>query len=776
MNVEERIGAARTFLAGKIPFLGFLALRMNPQPAHPKHGVDTMGISADGTLYYNEAFVEKLSKQELRFVLCHEVLHPALLCFERLLGKDFALWNCFPRGALVSGAWEPLEKLSLGSRLLTRSGMSRASENLHAREYAGPLVTVKAMGLEPLISTPEHEVLAFRRLNMGHYPIRMSENAEWIEVKNLRAKEHYLCVPRLKGTFTGGSLDLRKYAKEGRWGEGDTAHNCRRFDFPLTKETAWLLGLYVAEGGTHGESVRFTLCGDEIDLAGRIKEIGGSLGYATAESFFEDRNGMRISIGSSLLSRMFEEVAGNGSKNKRIPDCILFHENEHLLRSFLQGYQEGDGWQGPQGSWEAGTACKVLALQIQLAWARLGRLAKLYMRPQKDRSIRGIFIQGGAPFWWISVHEGLASQRDMNGRKVRCTSHRWRKMEEFILTPILEVTEADFVGKVYNIATPDHTYVISNALVHNCAHDYAINQIIMEFCANPMLKGLIQMPSDGLLADEFKNMSAEEIYEDLLKNAKKVRVWCLSGDVRPDLSSSSDGKSAAQGDQSAQSRLQRAWQIAVAGAAQAHEEQMGRGSLPGGLRILINEMLEPKIAWTDLLSRWLGETAGAPELTYMRPSRRSEAAGEILIGRKKTFYPEVTVLWDTSGSMAGEEKKIFPEVGHMCEELDFRLRVMIIDADIHADLEDVEDAQEIAEAVAGGGGSDFCPAFVRLDEEGNDSVVIAFTDGFIGVPKTQPETLKGVLWVLTDGGIDPTRGKWGQVLRLDSKKENGTWE
>ena len=76
---------------------------------------------------------------------------------------------------------------------------------------------------------------------------------------------------------------------------------------------------------------------------------------------------------------------------------------------------------------------------------------------------------------------------------------------------------------------------------------------------------------------------------------------------------------------------------------------------------------------------------------------------------------------------------------------------------------------------AGGGGSNFIPAFDRLDEERNDSVVIAFTDGYINVPATMPESLKGVVWVLTQGGCDPTKGKWGHVLRLDGD-DNGEWE
>jgi predicted metal-dependent peptidase len=317
-------------------------------------------------------------------------------------------------------------------------------------------------------------------------------------------------------------------------------------------------------------------------------------------------------------------------------------------------------------------------------------------------------------------------------------------------------------------------------LLFNVAHDFAVNQIIKDFItADKNISGAVSLPAGGLQDDKYRQDSAEEIYEKLLSKAIRIPAsggGPLAGDCRPDLSSTQAGQDAARGDQSAEGKIARDWQLAIATARQMHEQLKGRGTLPSGLQILIDEMLEPKIAWTALLSRWLGETAGKPDLTYLRPSRRSESVGELLIGRRKTFYPEVTVLWDTSGSMTGEEKRIFPEVAAMCEELDLRLRVIIIDAAIHADLEDVTEAQTIAENLKGGGGSDFCPAFHKLDEESNDSVVVAFTDGCIGVPQTMPETLKATLWILTESGMDPTRGKWGTVLRLDNDLKNGKWE
>ena len=321
----------------------------------------------------------------------------------------------------------------------------------------------------------------------------------------------------------------------------------------------------------------------------------------------------------------------------------------------------------------------------------------------------------------------------------------------------------------------------------NVAHDFVINLIIQEFITSGRgMAAKVRLPPGGLLDTKYDGMSAEEVWEALPKMSspgggpggkpgeKGEDFGGIGQDCRPDLSSTKNGQKAGRGDSSAQERLAREWKTAVVAAAQVHEEQKGRGSLPGGLRIMIDEMLNPKRHWLSIINQWLGENAGDLDLTYMRPSRRSQAAGEILIGRRRKNYPDVTVFWDTSGSMFGEEKKIFPEVQQICEELDLTIRVILIDSAIHADLTEVTEAIQVAEAMSGGGGSDFRPAFDLLDEERNTSVVIAFTDGYIGVPETMPECLKGVVWVVTSGGVDPTRGKWGQALRLDPD-DNGTW-
>ena len=75
--------------------LGFFAellFNLNIKQASANSGVDTM--ATDGkSIMYNADFVNKLSEQEVSFVLIHELMHNANFHFGRQFGKDHDLWN-----------------------------------------------------------------------------------------------------------------------------------------------------------------------------------------------------------------------------------------------------------------------------------------------------------------------------------------------------------------------------------------------------------------------------------------------------------------------------------------------------------------------------------------------------------------------------------------------------------------------------------------------------------------------------------------------------------
>ena len=86
----DKLIKARIDLLREKPFFAFL---VNHLEFIEQKEIETMGVDIKGSLYYNPEFVAKLSKEECKGVLCHEVMHCALEHFKRHRGKDVSLWN-----------------------------------------------------------------------------------------------------------------------------------------------------------------------------------------------------------------------------------------------------------------------------------------------------------------------------------------------------------------------------------------------------------------------------------------------------------------------------------------------------------------------------------------------------------------------------------------------------------------------------------------------------------------------------------------------------------
>jgi len=350
----------------------------------------------------------------------------------------------------------------------------------------------------------------------------------------------------------------------------------------------------------------------------------------------------------------------------------------------------------------------------------------------------------------------------------------------------------------------------------NVAHDLSFNPEIVDLATKCLSGGKIALPKNAALEARFKGKSAEQIYTILLSEIKKKKKgdgqgqgkpspWGdpssggqgqpgkgkkvdgyldvsgtrgksdeIGDDLRPDLSTTEVGKKAAKGDKLAQQKMDNDWRVSVVAAAIAHEKKHGRGHLPGGFQKLVNELQENKVDWRDVLSQWIGEKGINLDFTYRRPSRRSESCGVYMPSYQKYGIDDVIVLWDTSGSMNGRETQILSEIQAICEDLGLVLRIICIDTRIASDTKDVKEALDMIGEIKGGGGSNFTPAFDLLEEEQYEGVVVAFTDGHIGVPACKPPLIKDVLWVLEPstskhswGDQDPTNGAWGEVLYME---------
>lgn len=89
-EAKDKIIKARVSLQKTHPFFSYLALHLAPIPTDE---LPTMAVDKKGNMWYNPEFVQRMSQDEVRGVVCHEIMHVALEHLKGLKGKDATVAN-----------------------------------------------------------------------------------------------------------------------------------------------------------------------------------------------------------------------------------------------------------------------------------------------------------------------------------------------------------------------------------------------------------------------------------------------------------------------------------------------------------------------------------------------------------------------------------------------------------------------------------------------------------------------------------------------------------
>ena len=273
----------------------------------------------------------------------------------------------------------------------------------------------------------------------------------------------------------------------------------------------------------------------------------------------------------------------------------------------------------------------------------------------------------------------------------------------------------------------------------NIAGDFAINQILID--------SGFELPDTQCLNNAYRDKSAEEIYTLLPdQDGGKGNGVIGSGQDTNDGNGSNGqnqiqdpggcggvldapgtgGKEKADPADLKQSEVD--WKIAATQAAQAAKNM---GNLPGAVKNIIEELLEPKLDWRDLLRDFV-ERAARNDYTWKHPNRRFLSQGIILPSLNSKEIGTACVAVDTSGSVSVHELKQFAsEVNSILEEYeDITIQVIYCDTQVaHVDEFHSVD-MPVQMKMHGGGGTDFRPPFewVKKNIDGKPTCMIYFTD------------------------------------------------
>jgi predicted metal-dependent peptidase len=291
--------------------------------------------------------------------------------------------------------------------------------------------------------------------------------------------------------------------------------------------------------------------------------------------------------------------------------------------------------------------------------------------------------------------------------------------------------------------------------IWNVACDYVNNLVLVA--------SGFSLPEGVLLDNKYKNMSKEEVYNLLIKEAmKKGKDKGRDGQGgqgglgKPaDDGSEQDpcgGFYKPEGGESSpeeQKQQEMEWKTATAQAA-----TLSKGNLPADLRKMIDdELLDPPLPYHVLLRDFLQRTA-RNDYNWSRPNRRYLSRGIILPGLLSDELPTVVIGNDTSGSCWEYQAQFGKEVSGILGS--FQTTTIVVHADARVQKVDEYRTEDlpIDFQVRGGGGTDFRPVFNYVEKEGiTPSCLIYLTDLYGSFPNEPPEY--PVMWICTNKEVAP---------------------
>jgi len=268
----------------------------------------------------------------------------------------------------------------------------------------------------------------------------------------------------------------------------------------------------------------------------------------------------------------------------------------------------------------------------------------------------------------------------------------------------------------------------------NVACDFVINGWLTEMRIG-------ERPTDVLYDEEFKGLSAEDIYERIVTDMRKYRKLATLrgigvGDMLPPDSGTVDGGDSQGG---LGVNLDDFYRRALAQGLEYHQGR-GRGFLPAALIEEIRALAHPPIKWDVDLARWFDEYFSPIEKhrSYARPSRRQSSTPNIprpnYVFRQDALDGRTYgVILDTSGSM--DRKLLATALGAIASYSIVRdvpaVRLVFCDADAYdqgyVKPEDIADTVQ----VKGRGGTILQPGIDLLKEADDfpkDAPILIITD------------------------------------------------
>lgn len=273
----------------------------------------------------------------------------------------------------------------------------------------------------------------------------------------------------------------------------------------------------------------------------------------------------------------------------------------------------------------------------------------------------------------------------------------------------------------------------------NVAQDYVINHDLVEARIGDMIR-LVEICYNPA----YQGYTADEIYDILFKEAEEEGRVVEQSTLDMHLDGDGDGEDSGAGDGDDNDGADGPIQYTAEELEQIREEMKtaitesartsGAGNLPGGVRRLLDGLLNPQLDWRELLAMQI-QSVVRSDYTWMRPSRKAQSAGMYMPGMDREDTIDLAVAIDTSGSISEDMLRDFLSEIHsiMSQYNDFTLRLWCFDTAVHNPQKFTADisADLLEYDIQGGGGTDFECNWTYMKDEGiAPKKFVMFTDGY----------------------------------------------
>ncbi len=306
-----------------------------------------------------------------------------------------------------------------------------------------------------------------------------------------------------------------------------------------------------------------------------------------------------------------------------------------------------------------------------------------------------------------------------------------------------------------NLSAPERTGLLAHEVWHVAFNHFArvngrdkrIWNIAGDYVINYMLDDSgYQLPKGGLLDKQYANMSTEEVYELIREDQDQQDNY---DDFFEDLLDAPAGTKEADVRDKVTDVIIQA-QIQSKAAGKDHTE------IPGEITRAIDELINPKLPWNQLLIRFLTNMV-KDDYTWTRPNKRF-FPHHYLPSQHSPTIGDIVVAIDTSGSVTDEDL-----LEMLSEIQDIRdvykpdsLKIIDCDWKIH-NVFDVDKHDNILDLkFTGGGGTSFQPVINYCDAH-QPQLLIYFTD--LEAEELLEEPAYPIMWICNSDHEPATFGE-----------------